>query len=234
MQEAIESVLPIPDEEPVAKPTVLIVDDHRLFAEALTWAMERLGMTVVLASNGEEALEATHRHTPSLVLLDIGLPGTSGLLVGREILRLAPNTKLVAVTALHDPGSVKEAIRLGFHGYITKDTPMERFAASINAAVGGQMVMPHHLARVVAESPSDEDRHASVLAAQLTARERDVLGMLVEGASSELIAQRLSISPNTVRSHIQSILPKLQVHSRLEAAAFAVRHGLAEPRKSAG
>jgi two-component system nitrate/nitrite response regulator NarL len=231
MPEAMRSGLNAPHVEPVEQPTVLIVDDHRLFAEAMTWAMERLGMRVVLASNAQEALEATSRHGPSLVLLDIGLPGTNGLSVGKEILRLAPEAKVVAVTALSDPEAVREAIRLGFHGYITKDTPMERFAASINAAIGGQLVMPHHLARVVGESPSDEERDASVLAAQLTARERDVLGLLVEGASSALIAQRLSISPNTVRSHIQSILPKLQVHSRLEAAAFAVRYGLAEPRR---
>jgi two-component system, NarL family, nitrate/nitrite response regulator NarL len=232
MQEARQSGLSAPHQEPVAEPTVLIVDDHRLFAEAITWALERLGMRVVLASNAEEALDATRRHRPSLVLLDIGLPGASGLSVGKEILRLTPDAKVVAVTALHDPGAVKEAVRLGFHGYITKDTPMERFAASIDAAIGGQLVMPHHLARVMGESPSDEERHASVLAAQLTPRERDVLDMLVEGASSARIAKRLSISPNTVRSHVQSILPKLQVHSRLEAAAFAVRHGLAELGKS--
>jgi two-component system nitrate/nitrite response regulator NarL len=231
MHEAMRSGLNASHVESVEQPTVLIVDDHRLFAEAMTWAMERLGMRVVLASNAQEALEATRRYGPSLVLLDIGLPGTRGLSVGKDILRLAPEAKVVAVTALNDPEAVREAIRLGFHGYITKDTPMERFAASINAAIGGQLVMPHHLARVVGEAPSDEARHASVLAAQLTARERDVLGMLVEGASSALIAQRLSISPNTVRSHIQSILPKLQVHSRLEAAAFAVRNGLAEPRR---
>jgi two-component system nitrate/nitrite response regulator NarL len=233
MQEALQSGLSTPDEEPVPQPTVLIVDDHRLFAEAMTWALERLGMRVVVASSVQEALEANRQHRPSLVLMDIGLPGASGLSVGKEILRQTPEAKVIAVTALQDQSAVKEAIRLGFHGYITKDTPMERFAASINAAVGGQMVMPHHLARIIGEAPSDEERHASVLVAQLTARERQVLEMLVEGASSAVIAQRLSISPNTVRSHIQSILPKLQVHSRLEAAAFAVRYGLAEPRRSA-
>jgi two-component system nitrate/nitrite response regulator NarL len=221
-----------PDNGPAALPIVLIVDDHRLFAEAITWALERLGMRVVIASNAEEALRATHRHHPSLVLVDIGLPGTSGLTVGKDILRIAPSTKVVAVTALQDAGAVRDAVRLGFHGYLTKDTPIERFATSIKAAMSGQVVMPHSLARVVGGVQSEEERQAAVLAAQLTARERDVLTMLVEGASSTVIASRLSISPNTVRSHIQSILPKLQVHSRLEAAAFAIRHGLVETRRN--
>jgi two-component system, NarL family, nitrate/nitrite response regulator NarL len=232
MQEAMQSPLSTPGGDPTESSTVLIVDDHRLFAEAITWALEQMGMQVVLASSGEEALKETRRHRPALVLLDIGLPGTSGLAVGRDILRIAPSTKVVAVTALQDPGTVRDAVRLGFHGYLTKDIPIERFTTSIKAAIGGQMVIPHNLARVVGGAQSEDERQAMALATQLTTRERDVLAMLVEGASSAAIARILSISPNTVRSHIQNILPKLQVHSRLEAAAYAMRYGLVEAHRN--
>lgn len=104
---------------------------------------------------------------------------------------------------------------------------MAQFVDSIKAAMSGQLVVPHRLAARAAGARSSEERDASLLAEQLTKRERDVLRMLVEGARSEAIAKRMSISPNTVRTHVQNILTKLQVHSRLEAAAFAVRHGLA-------
>lgn len=213
--------------------TVLIVDDHRLFAEAITWPLQELGMRVVIASNQLEGMEAARLHQPDLVLMDIGLPGVSGLEVGKDIMRVVPEAKIVVLTGLHDRKVAEEAIRRGFHGYITKDIPIDRFATSILAVLDGQLVVPHHLATVFTGEQTEAERYASALATLLTARERDVLALLVEGVSSIGIAERLSISSNTVRSHIQSILPKLQVHSRLEAAAFAVRHGLQRSSASA-
>jgi DNA-binding NarL/FixJ family response regulator len=130
------------------------------------------------------------------------------------------------VTALSDPQLLREAIKAGFHGFITKDTPMDRFVDAIRAAMSGQVVVPQRLAARAAGAQSVEERDASMLSAQLTPRELEVLAMLVEGARGEEIGSKLSISPNTVRTHIQNILMKLQVHSRLEAAAFAVRYGL--------
>jgi two-component system, NarL family, nitrate/nitrite response regulator NarL len=98
--------------------------------------------------------------------------------------------------------------------------------SSIQAVLNGNVIMPKQLARAAAGDQSPEEQHAAMLVKQLTDRERQVLQLLAEGSSGVQIAARLAISPNTVRTHVQSILTKLQVHSRLEAAAFAVRHGL--------
>jgi two-component system nitrate/nitrite response regulator NarL len=210
-----------------ARPTALIVDDHRLFAEAITWPLEDLGMRVVIASNKLDATDAASMHRPSLVLMDIGSSGVNGLEAVEDIKRLVPEARVVALTGVNDQRIVKEALRRGFHGCVAKDARMEQFAVSIKAVMNGELVVPPLPTKRGIGGQSEEERFASSLAAQLTPREQDVLRLLVEGVSSATIARRLSISANTVRSHVQSILPKLQVHSRLELAAFVVRNGLA-------
>jgi DNA-binding NarL/FixJ family response regulator len=208
---------------------VLIVDDHKLFAEAIRSALSSDGhrMEVLpVATSAKEGLAAAKAEQPDLVLVDLGLPDENGVELGRKILRDCKGATVLAVTALSEPRLLRETMKAGFHGFITKDTPMARFVESIKAAMSGHVVVPHRLAARAAGAKTTEERDAGLLSEQLTNRERAVLEMLVEGTRSEDIARRLSISPNTVRTHIQNILTKLQVHSRLEAAAFAVKHGL--------
>ena len=186
-------------------------------------------MTVVgVATTGAEGRELVNGLRPDLILVDIGLPDESGLVAGRRILEEHPEAKVVALTALLSPATVREAVRLGFHGYITKDTPVSRFASSLRAVLDGQVVFPRRLASALGR-PRDDG--SDLLAAQLTARELEVLGLMAEGLSGTDIALKLGISTNTVRTHIQSILTKLQVHSRLEAVAFALRRGLVRLRR---
>jgi DNA-binding NarL/FixJ family response regulator len=187
-----------------------------------------------VASTVEEGLAASRRDLPDVVLVDLGLPDGDGIALGRTIASELPDTKVIALTALNDPKAVGEALRAGFSGYLTKDTPLTQFVAMIEAAVAGQVVIPQRLAAVAVGARTSEERHASLLAEQLSPRERQVLSLLAEGASSEEIAGKLSVSPNTVRTHVQSILTKLQVHSRLEAATFAVRYGIVKVPRSAG
>lgn len=167
-----------------------------------------------------------------MVLMDLGLPDRSGLSVGRDILDAVPDTKLIALTALDDASAVREALRSGFHAYVTKSTPVSHFLNSIRAVLDGQVVIPPRLAPAFAGARSEGERATQLLADQLTTRERQVLGLLVDGKSGPAIARQLFISSNTVRTHIQSILTKLQVHSRLEAAAFAVRNGVVDIRST--
>jgi two-component system nitrate/nitrite response regulator NarL len=206
---------------------VLIVDDHTLFIDAIGPTLKQAGATeVLMAGNGEEALEIVGRSKPDLVLVDLGLPDRSGLAVGKDIIEIAPDAKVVALTALKEPTAVRQALDLGFHAYVTKDAPVSRFLSSLRAVLEGQIVVPPRLAAGVGGTGGERDEATQMLIDQLTPRELEVLALLVEGLSGPAIAARLSISQNTVRTHIQSILAKLQVHSRLEAAAFAVRHGL--------
>jgi two-component system, NarL family, nitrate/nitrite response regulator NarL len=160
------------------------------------------------------------------VLVDLGLPDVGGIDVGRSILEELPNTKVVAVTAASDSRTVRAVMGAGFHGYVTKDVSLTQFVSSINAALDGETVVPNRAQPAASVPMTDAQRHALLLADQLSPREKELLVLLVDGASSAQIADRLSLSPNTVRTHIQSIMSKLQVHSRLEAATFAVKHGI--------
>jgi len=203
------------------------VDDHKLFAEALQSTLERQGMDVLaLATNGADAVEAADRHDPEIVLMDVGLPDISGIEAGRRILEKRPETTMLAVTGMSDSHLVGEAIRSGFHGYILKDTPLPQFVMAIQSALNGHVVLPRKSASRAAGATTTEEEAAALLVRQLTRREREVLSLLTTGANGAEIAKKLTVSSNTVRSHIQNILTKLQVHSRLEAAAFAVRHGV--------
>jgi two-component system nitrate/nitrite response regulator NarL len=216
--------------DPLNDARVLIVDDHKLFAEAVSVFLEKSGFTVVgLAHDGAEALAAVGRERPDLVLLDLNLPDCDGLSLGARILERRPTTKLLAVTAMTERSAVAAAVEAGFHGYLTKDANVSQFVTSIQAALSGQLSVPHGL---VTRRRSEEEATADLLARQLTTREREILRLLAEGAASEEIARRLSISANTVRTHVHNVLTKLGVHSRLEAAAFAVRHGLVAQGRS--
>jgi two-component system nitrate/nitrite response regulator NarL len=209
---------------------VLIVDDHALFSDAIQPLLRSMGMDIIgVAASGEEALEVCRRERPELALVDLGLPDMGGIAVGRRILEEQPQTIVLAVTGLRDPATVKEALRAGFHGYVTKDTPLSQFATAIQAALEGQIVVPKRTApNPVESSRTPEERDAALMARQLTPRELEVLALLVGGGDNAQIARALHLSSNTVRTHVQSILTKLQVRSRLQAAAFAVRHQVVE------
>jgi DNA-binding NarL/FixJ family response regulator len=208
---------------------ILIVDDHKLFAEAVQMALEKHGLEVVVATTAADALDAAVRETPDVVLLDIGLPDRSGLVLGREILEKRPTAKIVVVTSLEDQRALQDAIRFGFHGFLTKDTKLPQLVRAIRDAAEGHLVVPHRLATRRRNGDSED---VDLLVSQLTPKEHEVLALLVTGANSGEIARALLISPNTLRTHIQSILAKLQVHSRLEAVAFATRHRVVSDRSS--
>lgn len=206
---------------------VLVVEDQVLFAEAIQVALRDQDVDVVgIARTGREGLEALEATHPDVVLLDVGLPDQSGLAVGREMLRRCPDVRVLALTALRDGRTAREALRAGFSGYLTKDTDIDRLIRAIQAALAGEVTIPKRLARQAAGDHADA---VSLMVSQLTPREREILALLAEGADSAAIAAKCRISRNTVRTHVQSILAKLNVHSRLGAAAFAVQHGLATP-----
>jgi two-component system, NarL family, response regulator LiaR len=205
---------------------ILIVDDHVLFADVLQDALKARGLDVVgTASSGREGIKQARALKPDVIIMDLDLPDLDGLSAGRRILAEAPNIRIIAVTALENAATVRRAIREGFQGYVVKSASMEQLVGSIIAMSRAQMVLPLEAVRSLLGAPADAGE-AGTLADQLSPRERQVLLLLVGGASSNELARRLYLSKNTVRTHVQNICAKLHVHSRLEAVAFAVKHGI--------
>lgn len=212
--------------------TILIVDDHRLFADVVAYALEQLGASVVgPVGTAAEAVEMAAAEDPDVVLLDLALPDGDGIDVGRRILALHPETIVLALSASTDPRAATEAVEAGFRGFLPKETRLPTVVEAIQGAIDGRsmVIRPTHTPTSFRSGVS-----ASLLAGGLTTREREILELLVAGLGSRAIAEELRISVNTVRTHVQSVLTKLQVHSRLEAAAFAVRHDLVDPGRGSG
>lgn len=215
--------------------TILIVDDHRLFADVVASALEQIGARIVgPVGNVADAIVAVASERPDVVLLDLSLPDGLGIDAGHTILDSYPDTIVLALTASTDPRAVTEAMKAGFRGFVPKDAPLSSVVEAIQAALGGRSVVISSGPIKSTSRSSRGEVSAALLASGLTIREREVLGLLVAGLGSRDIADKLQISMNTVRTHVQSVLTKLQVHSRLEAAAFAVRHELVESGRGSG
>jgi two-component system nitrate/nitrite response regulator NarL len=212
---------------------VLIVDDHQLLIEAMRIVLEGSGCHVVgLAANASEALEILGREPADAALVDLVLPDGDGIGVGRDILARFPETKVVAFTSLDDAQTVRRAIAAGFHGFVTKDVPLAQVVSYLRGILDGQVILSRRSMRDhVPSRPPVDDSYAALVASQLTRRELEVLRRLAEGENPDSMASALSISSNTARAHIQSILSKLNVHSRLQAVAFAVRHQIVPLRR---
>lgn len=194
-------------------------DDDRLLVESLAHALKLKGFTVeAVTSTPPEAVAAVRRLRPDVLLIDLGFPEGSGLDAAREVRRTYPETRVVILTASEDPGSLLEADKLGLAGYVGKDQRLDGIVEALRrAAEGVGRVDKAQLRRL----EGTRDRAAGQLSVldKLTAQEQVVLGCLGDGLSTSEIVARLGISHTTVRSHIQAILAKLGVHSRLQAVA---------------
>ena len=215
---------------------VLIVDDHRLLSEAMRTVLEAGGCQVVgLAATTTEAMEILGREPADAALVDLVLPDGDGISVGRQILAEFPGTKVVAFTSLDDAATVRQTVAAGFHGFVTKDVPIAEVVSYLHRILDGDVTLsPRAMPDRGGRRQPHEDAYVALVASQLTNREREVLRRLAEGQDADAMAAELSISSNTARAHIQSILTKLNVHSRLQAVAFAVRHRLVPLRKAEG
>jgi DNA-binding NarL/FixJ family response regulator len=211
---------------------VLLVDDHQLLTGALSQTLEREPdiRVVGVAASVEEAKELS-RDRLDVVLMDFRLPDGTGADATRAIKARWPSARVVMLTALTDDETVLESIQSGADGYLTKDRAVEDVVSAVRAANAGETLLPRAVIVTIAERvAAARERGAERRQVEpLTPRELEVLRALVEGLSTPEICERLFIAPNTLRTHVQNIMGKLHVHSKLEAVAFALRNRLVEP-----
>jgi two-component system nitrate/nitrite response regulator NarL len=199
---------------------IVVCDDDRLLLESLSRALELKGFTVQAAtSTPDEAVAAVRRLRPDVLLIDLGFPDGHGLDAAREVRARYPETRVVILTASQEPASLLEADKLGLAGYVGKDQRLDGIVEALRRAAQGQGRVDRALLRRVGGTGARTAGRLSVLD-KLTAQERVVLDCLGDGLSTSEIVARLGISHTTVRSHIQAILAKLGVHSRLQAVAM--------------
>ena len=200
---------------------VLIVDDHPLTQEALASLLTQHGFEIVgQAASGEEAIRQAAKQQPDLILLDLSMPGMSGLEALPELRRVAPGSEVIVLTASGTEENLLRAIRGGASGYLLKTEPPQRIVEFLRGVVNGEAALSGSIARRLLEQVRDGNRDHAVpdeIASQLSARELEVLLLLDEHLGTDDIARRLFISEHTVRSHVKSLLHKLGVSSRREA-----------------
>lgn len=209
---------------------VLLADDHALFRAGIASLLKAWGMeTVGQASNGLEALEQARALRPDLILMDIGMSPCNGLEATRLIKAELPETKIVVVTVSDDDDDLFEAIKSGAEGYLLKDMSEEELGRTLTGIATGEPALSPGLAAKILDEFARVSRDGTpkeVESDGLTPREREVLELVVTGATNREIAAALFISENTVSFHMKHILAKLHLKNRAQAVAYAIRSGL--------
>jgi DNA-binding NarL/FixJ family response regulator len=200
---------------------LLIVDDHPVFRDGLAGLLATLDEVEIVGSVGtaNEAVEAVQLSAPDVVLMDLNLPGSSGVEATRQVLDLAPSTAVLVITMVDDDDSVIAALRAGARGYVLKGASAEEISAAIRTVAAGGAVFGAAIATRLAAQPTPPRSGAPDHA--LTPREGEILALLSNGMSNKQIARSLDVSLKTVQNHVSRILDKLQAADRTQAALRA-------------
>jgi len=208
---------------------VLLIDDHTLFRSGLQELLRRRGIHVAAAvGTGAEGCQVAAELDPDVILLDMRMPEMDGLEALKALRRKGLQMPVVMLTTSREERDLLECLRNGAQGYLLKDMEPEQLVAALDDVVGGKTVVAPDMTGVLAKLVQGEplaERGRSPFSI-LTRREREILCHLAAGRSNKAIARELEISDGTVKLHVKSILRKLEVHSRVEAAVIAVEHGL--------
>ena len=211
---------------------VLVVDDVDLFRTGLAAALSRTGFEVCgEARDAEEAVSTAEVLQPDVVMLDILMPGLSGLEVVEKIVAVSPQSRVIMLTASESSEDLLECIKAGARGYLVKDMPFDHLAHSIREVIAGGAAISARMGGKLFDVLSQLLRHQDFVAPRrptLTGREIEVLRHVARGMTSKQIGRELFISENTVKNHIRNVLDKLGLHSRSEAVLYAVRENLIE------
>ena len=212
----------------INKTEVIIIEDNELLRDSLKEALNK--SSIINCNNafgsGETALNFIKKEelVPDIILLDIGLPGMSGIELIPELKKLSPSSKIIIITIHDDDENVFNAICAGASGYLLKDLSSEKIVASISEVMNGGAPMNSHIAKKVLNMFRDQNIKSDGY--DLSVREKEILGFLVDGLSKKQIAEKIFLSHHTVDSHIRNIYAKLEVHSRSSAISKAIREKL--------
>jgi len=212
---------------------VLLVDDHPVVREGLCTILATAPDIEVVAEAGDglEAVEKAIEHQPHVVLMDIRMPGLDGLEATQRIKNRLPSTSVIVLTVYDDDSYVVSAIKAGAGGYLVKDASKDLLIHTIRAVTSGGILIKTSLLREAIQGLTSTPAQSTGLLNKLTPREQQVLQLIVQGQINKEIGQTLHISEDTAKKHVQSILLKLDVSDRTQAAVKAVRAGLSTPRK---
>jgi len=208
---------------------ILLVDDHEVVRLGLKTLLERHPDFEVVAEAGTaaEAVAKALRHKPDVVVMDIRLPGESGIDACRQITEKLPDAKVIMLTSYAEDEMLFAAIRAGAAGYVLKQIGGDDLVRAIETVGRGEaLIAPSLIKRVLAEVRRAAQREEAAAFAELTLQERQVLALIAEGKTNREIAQALFLGEGTVRNYVSSILSKLNVSNRAEAAAYAIEHNL--------
>jgi DNA-binding NarL/FixJ family response regulator len=204
---------------------VLVVDDHRLFRGGLRDVLEESGIAIAgEADSGEEALELAPALSPDVVIMDLTLPGISGAEATRRLLAAEPKLTVLVLTVSAEGGDIDEALAAGARGYLLKDAEASEVVRAIQAAARGEAPLDPRVARAVLARGT-----TPAALSGMTAREREVLGLLGTGLPNKAIARQLGISEATVKAHLTRIFRQIGVSDRTQAAIWARDHRVPAP-----
>ncbi len=201
--------------------TCLVADDHPAVVEAVADVLAEHGIEISdRARDGSDAVEKIEKHQPNVAILDLRMPGMSGIEVARHVTRTAPGTAVILYTAFGDRALLTEALDAGARGFVLKEAPLAEVVRAVELVAAGRTYVDPVLAGVISSSA------ATGKMLNLTQRERDVLRLLADGMTNEEIGKVLFISPETVRTHLRKAMTKLDSDTRTQAVATALRQSL--------
>ena len=197
-----------------------MADDHPAMLRSVCDILIDAGVDVVgRASNGEEAAAKIESTRPAVAVVDVRMPRMTGIEVAAQVSRTTPETQVILYTAYGDRALLSEALDAGVRGFVLKEAPLQDLTRAVDMVAGGAVYVDPVLAGVLASAESER-------LPQLTKREREVLRLLADGLTNEEIGKRLFLSPETVRTHVQKAMRRLEADTRTQAVALALRQSL--------
>jgi DNA-binding NarL/FixJ family response regulator len=204
---------------------VVIADDHPFYRQGLARLLSQSGVEVVgQASNGPTAIELVERTAPDVAVVDLNMPGMSGVEVTRRLNERMPASRVLVVSVSAQEEDVTEAILAGASGYVLKDGPVEEVVAGIRAAAGGESLLSPRIAGTLLDRIREREAQPELPPIPLSQRELQVLRLVAQGRGESEIGETLHIGAGAVTKHISSLLMKLQVENRVQAAMRTVQH----------